>query len=287
MPAAEVVAPIVILGSPRSGTTFLADLLGGHPSVCRSREARLAWRFGNDGHTDELDPARARPEVVQHIRRHFAELVDGQGGGRLIEKTPANSVRPSFVRAVFPDAYFVHITRDGWSNVPVLGEFWGRRSTGLDAKQRAKARRRLQEASPRQIPHYARELLTRAVRPQGHRAQLYGPRLAGLQQVADELGVLGAAAFQWRECVVRATSFGRYVDPSRYVELKLESLDVEGIERLLAFCDLAPSPELLDTFTATYDPVLATRRPELSEADRTQVAGFIEPTNAWLGYPTG
>jgi len=287
VPAGELVAPIVILGAPRSGTTFLAELLGAHPDVARTREARLVWRFGNDRHTDELGPEAARPGVVEHIRGHFAHLVGEQGGGRLVEKTPANTVRPRFVDAVLPDACFVHITRDGWANVPSLGEFWGRRATGLDAKQRSKVRRRLREAGLRQAPHYARELLSRGATRWSRRQPLYGPRLAGLQQVADELGVLAAAAFQWRECVSRAVEFGSQVGDGRYLEVKLELLDAASVERVLAFCGLEPASPVLDAFRAAYDPSAASRRPDLTAADRARVASFIEPTNAWLGYPIG
>ena len=75
--------PIVILGAPRSGTTFLARLLESHPDTARVREARLAWRYGNDGRSDELRPEHALPDVIAHIRAHFAALATELGGGRL------------------------------------------------------------------------------------------------------------------------------------------------------------------------------------------------------------
>src|SRR5215210_1588857 len=85
--------PVIILGAPRSGTTLLASILSAHPRVTVVGEPRLVWRYGNDRRSDELRPEHARPDVVDHIHRHFAAALPAGGGARLVEKTPANAVR--------------------------------------------------------------------------------------------------------------------------------------------------------------------------------------------------
>ncbi len=279
--------PIVILGAPRSGTTLLAEVLGAHPDVTVAGEPRLVWRFGNDGRSDELGPEHATPSVVAHIHRHFAATLAGSEarGRRLVEKTPANAVRPRFVDAVFPDARFVHITRDGWAAVPSMRTFWERRATGFDAKQAAKLGRRLREARPSQLPHYAGELLRR-LGSRRHMA-LYGPRLAGLQQVADELGCLAAAALQWRTCVERTATFGRSLPTDRYLEVQLESLRPADVAGIVEFCGLRPSPEVVDRFRLEYRVDAARRRADLTDDERALIAPSIAPANAWLGYGGG
>jgi len=275
--------PIVILGAPRSGTTFLARLLESHPGTARAREARLAWRFGNDRRSDELRAVHARPEVVAHIHTHFSAIVEAQGGGRLVEKTPANSVRPWFVDAVFPDAHVVHLTRNGWSCVPGIRDFWTQRGTGLDAKQRAKARRRFRELNLHQAPYYVGELARRVVGGTRH-VPLYGPRITGLQAIVDEHGVLVAAAHQWRACVVQAAAFGAAHGAARYLELKLEALDASAIRALLDFCELAPDADLVERFTGSFDSTRAARRPPLTEEEVRSVASLVDPTNDHLGF---
>jgi hypothetical protein len=276
----RIVEPVVILGAPRSGTTLLAEILGEHPDVARTREARLVWRFGNDRRSDELGPEHARPEVVAHIHKTFLDLAGGTG--RLVEKTPANSVRPWFVDTVFPDARYVHITRDGWACVPSIRRLWTERGSGIDSKQVSKAKRRLREAHPAQLRHYATEAVRRLVGSR-HTA-LYGPRLAGMQEVADELGVLVAATDQWRTSVERCRTFGAGVD-DRYLEVKLETLDIEGVGRILDHCGLARDHELLSRFEDRFDPAQASRRVPISEDERRMVQGAIDATNTWLGYP--
>jgi hypothetical protein len=281
-----LVRPIVILGSPRSGTTLLARILGAHPDVALVGEPRLVWRYGNDKLSDELTADHARADVVDHIHAAFVAMLAEQGKPRLVEKTPANAVRPSFVDAVCPDARFVHITRDGWGAVPSMATFWGRRATGLDAKQRQKAARRLREADWRQLPHYAGELLRRLPVPgRGRHEALYGPRVAGLQEVADEHGKLVASAVQWQACVERSSAYGRNHVPDRYLEVKLEELDEAAITRVVDFCELHDGDAVVQRFVEQYDPAAARRRGELSAEQRASVEPFVGPSNAWLGYP--
>ena len=244
------------------------------------------WRFGNDRRSDQLRAADARPEVIDHVHRSFAESLRALGRTRIVEKTPANTVRPAFVEAVFPDARFVHITRDGWAAVPSISAFASRRASGFDARQVRKLRRRLQEAELVQMRHYVPELARRAAGRLGRRAPLYGPRLAGLRLVVDELGPLEAAALQWRTCIDAATVFGRSLPSARYLEVRLEQLDVTTMAQVLEFCDLPASSEVLDGFHASYRSNEGRARRDLSEAERAILAPYIEPANAWLGYPT-
>ena len=274
--------PIIVVGAPRSGTTLLASILGAHPDVALIGEPRLVWRYGNDRRSDELRPEHARPPVVDHIRASFAAVLAERGATRLVEKTPANALRPGFVDAVFPDARFLHVTRDGWAAVASMRDFWERRGGGFDRKQADKLGRRLREARPSQMPFYAGELLRR-LRP-GRHVPLYGPRLAGLQAVADELGYLEAAALQWRACVDHTATFGRSLTPERYLEVRLESLDTDGMAAVVDFCGLPTSAEVLDRFRRDYRADAARRRAPLAADEREVVAPYVVPVNAWLGY---
>jgi hypothetical protein len=276
--------PVIVLGAPRSGTTLLANLLASYPGAAAAREPRLVWRYGNDRLSDELRPEHATTKVVDHIRRAFATLVREEGGQRLVEKSPANSLRPWFVDAVFPDARYVHITRNGWGAVPSMARFWIDRSTGLDAKQLRKTARRLREAEVRQLPYYAQEFLGRVAPRFRRTVRLYGPRLAGMQALAEELGVLETAALQWRTCVERSASFGREIGATRYLEVKLEELDAASMRVILDFCEFTDGEELVDRLTATYALDAACRRVALSAEERRRLAPIIEPANAFLGY---
>jgi hypothetical protein len=156
----------------------------------------------------------------------------------------------------------------------------------MDARQARKLRRRLQEAELAQIRHYLPELARRVAGGLVRRTPLYGPRVAGLRAVVDELGPLEAAALQWRTCVDAASVFGRSLPPGRYLEIHLEQLDLDTMAHILDFCELPVSSDVLERFTASYRSEEGRRRGTLSAAEREVLAPYIDPANAWLGYPT-
>ena len=280
----EIRAPVIILGAPRSGTTLLADLLGAHPDVVVIQEPRLVWRYGNDRLSDQLRAEHARPEVIAHIHDSFAATID-RHGATMVEKTPANSVRPHFVDAIFPDARYVHITRNGWSAVPSIRDFSVRRGSGLDRRQLKKVGRRLREAELGQVAHYLPELVRRLSGPLDRGPSIYGPRLAGLSSVARELGQLETAALQWRTCVDSAGVFGRQLPGERYLEIQLERLGEDALHRVLDHCGLPVAPEVVERFRSTYRPEAGQRRATITDAERAVIASYVVPANAQLGYP--
>lgn len=108
--------PIFMIGCPRSGTTLCARLYGTHPNVVNWSEAGLIW-----------DPARYYDPQADHFwgsddvnqkeakRLHatFEHHRQMSGKERFFNKHPRNSVRIDFLQAVFPDAIFIHVIRDG------------------------------------------------------------------------------------------------------------------------------------------------------------------------------
>jgi hypothetical protein len=116
--------PILIFGAPRSGTTYLRQILDAHPDVFVTNEFRVfSWLCAA---VDALprDDARLfeqRSEFVAQlqlelpglVRRYYAQLA---GSARWWgDKNPHYAQDPAIlqnVAALFPDARFVHIHRD-------------------------------------------------------------------------------------------------------------------------------------------------------------------------------
>ena len=275
--------PILILGSPRSGTTLLGNALAQHPDVAYAEEPRLVWRHGNDGRSDALGPEDARPEVVSHVRAHFADLVAAAGAKRLLEKTPSNALRPAFLDAIFPDAVYVHVVRNGYDAALSIRSYTARHGTGVP---RAQLWRRLKEVRPAQLRHYGREaaarLLPEAVRP-AWATPVWGPRLPGIAAMSRELGPLAVACLQWRACVEATCQFGRSLPEGRYLEFRLEDLDEALLHRVLAFTGLGPDEAVSDHFRTNFRPADPTaRRGDAEAADVEEIRRWIEPTQRWL-----
>lgn len=109
--SSHVSQPVFLIGSPRSGTTFLGECVGGVSSFSYHFEPRLtkaAVRY-------VYDEAWTAKKASTVFRWFYGLLVlaNGDGGLRFAEKTPENCFLVTFLAGTFPDALFVHIVRDG------------------------------------------------------------------------------------------------------------------------------------------------------------------------------
>ncbi len=275
--------PVVILGSPRSGTTVLSQLLRHHPGVYLANEPRILWRYGNDHRSDMLRPEHATDAVRRHIRRQLAAWTREAGAARLIEKSPSNSLRVPFVDAVLPGCVFVHVMRSGVESVLSIREFWRQHSTGVP---RAMLVQRLKEMKLRQMPHYAVEFARRAFGKyagKGAGRPVWGPRLPGIERMAQDLDLLEVCGLQWRLCVEQACRHGRELPADRYTEVQLEDLNEETLRRILAFCGLAEPDPVVAAFVERFDTSAPSgRSKKANDADLALAADIVAPTQAWL-----
>jgi len=277
--------PILVIGSPRSGTTLLAEVLQHHPDLAYVEEPRLTWRLGNDRKSDMLRPSDARPPVRAGIRKAFAEMVRAAGRTRLLEKTPSNSLRLGFVDRIFPDARYVHIIRNGLDSVLSIRRYWLDHAGGL---RTTKLSQRAKEINWRQAPHYAAELARRIAPASlapvlGYR--VWGPRLPGMNGLLRDLDLLEVCCLQWRMCVEAAAHAGRQLPASRYLEIRLEDMSPGHLQKIMSFCELPDDSTVMAEFNQRFDPKLAgARKAEADPAQLDQIMQWIEPTMRWLGY---
>ena len=119
--------PIIVLGAPRSGTTFLQELLNSHPEVYVSHEMRLfAWLNDTVNTLPKLDRCLVtfREQFVMHLRATLPGLIRTfyaqkwpqaryWGDKNPHYADPANEGCLDLVAELFPGAKFINIVRDG------------------------------------------------------------------------------------------------------------------------------------------------------------------------------
>jgi len=280
--------PIIIVGAPRSGTTFLCQGLGIHSTLALLIEPRLIWKFGNDGKSDVLHKKDARPEVVTHIQNKFSEFITSKGKTRLLEKTPSSALRLEFIDAVFPDAKFVNIVRHGKDSALSIRSYWAKSSVGFKNIDQKRLAIRIKEMKLKQCPYYFKEFAKRfvgGIRKKGMKSALWGPRLPGMAGMVAELDPLEVTALQWRTCVELSCSYGRTLPNDRYLELRLETLDDHTIGRILEFCELEPEAAVVERFKEKFDKEkVGARRKEMTDQEDDLLERWLRPTLDWLGY---
>lgn len=132
--------PVFIIGSPRSGTTALANALGRHPQLWASKESYFVYElFGNGlaGRVWERNVARATPSWIREESVERDEFLgflglavnalfsSRSGGRRWMDQTPLYTAMVDDLAVMLPGAQFVHIMRDGRAVVRSMGNFEG------------------------------------------------------------------------------------------------------------------------------------------------------------------
>lgn len=111
--AVAIEKPIFVIGSGRSGTTYLAKTLGMHPRIAHFPKetkffpAFFLWLEGLD-----LEADREEEIARRFISRCLMAHTNSVGKLRLLEKTPSNSFVINWLSRCFPKSQFIHIYRD-------------------------------------------------------------------------------------------------------------------------------------------------------------------------------
>ena len=129
--------PIFILGTGRSGTTILGIVLSMHREVGYLNEPKAIWHvihphediIGNYTRADakyRLTAEDATDDTRQRAAQMFGAYLTATRSKRLVDKYPELIFRVDFVRALFPDARFIFLVRNGWDTCHSIAN-WSQR----------------------------------------------------------------------------------------------------------------------------------------------------------------
>lgn len=204
-------APFFVLGSPRSGTSWLAQVLDGHPRLfcgleldlvsAFSKVARIRGVHGSEGRLDAGGPVVLRDGALTLAAKHVRDValyeLERSGKPRFGDKTPSYAGHMPLLDQLFPTSQVVHIIRDG-----------------------------------REV---AASILYNAATKHNWRTEEWVPR-----------SVEGAAAYWWQH-VALAQRVGATWGPERYHEVRYEALMADPLGAaapVLAFLGEEMAPEV-------------------------------------------
>jgi hypothetical protein len=196
------------------------------------------------------------------------------GGARYLDKYPRMCLRVAYLQAMFPDAWFVYITRDGRAAVSSLITGW---------RTPAKFGQGTRLPVPLEIDGYDGPVWKFLV-PPGWREYTSGHSLAEV------------CAFQWSEANRAVLDAKRMVDTERWIDVRYEDIvdhPVATMENILDRLRLHGDQRVLDhaaqldrrvTQTAVTPPRRDKWRTE-NPSEVTSILPQIAPMQQRLGYP--
>lgn len=121
---------VFIVGSPRSGTTLLGDILNKHAKISQWYEPYFVWdRYFRRFPHDERAAEDATLKVCKQVYTDFLRYKHKTGSHIIADKSPRNSLKIPFIKKIFPQARFIHILRDGRDVTLSIYKEWCRRKS--------------------------------------------------------------------------------------------------------------------------------------------------------------
>lgn len=279
--------PVIIIGAPRSGTNLLRDLLTQIDTwdTWDCDEINMIWRHGNVGKSnDVLDASHVSPKISNYIRGQFSKLAKKNSSSVVVEKTCANSLRVDFIRAIFPEAKFIFIVRDG-------------RAASLSAKKRWEApievgytSKKIRFTPLTDVPYYAKKYLFNRIYQlfsKERRQFSWGPKFDGMDEWARKPDPLEVCAKQWSECVESSMNSFEKIDESNVFNMRYEDLVTSPKNVLAEFLDWfgADGQIMVESIDfANVNPGGGSRWINSQNLISDKVQKILTPTLSRLGY---
>lgn len=279
-------SPIILVGAARSGTKFLRDILAsGHGTAAVPYDVNYIWRYGAEKVADDvLDPAALTSKRRRFIQRSLRSLAKARNDDILIEKTVASTLRVPFVDAVFPDARYVHLIRDGREVTESAMRQWQAPPNWSALSQKV-----------RDIPiqnlgyvgwfgwNFVKGLFS------GRKGgKVWGPRFPGIDAMAERGPLARVCAQQWLESYTRASlDLPNLANAnSRVFTIRYEDLirDDTALTKLVDQLGLPDTENVIAAFHKNLKPNQAEIWRKLPPSDLATIDQILSPTLSELGY---
>lgn len=211
--------PVILIGAGRSGTKVIRDVIGTHPDIGTIPfDVNYIWRIGQNKDHDALTPSDLDTKKKNIIISQFNKLSPKKPV--LLEKTVSNCLRIPFVRAVFPDAKFIFLSRDGRDVVESVMRQWG------ETREFSYFLAKLKTFPIRHAFGYLLEYMINWVRfkftDKGNDNYIWGVKYPGYQSDLKTKSILEVCAHQWQTCITESSAAIDKMDDSTKCTISYE-----------------------------------------------------------------
>lgn len=286
-------SPIIILSSARSGSKLLREILtSSNELVCYPYDVNYIWKYNNfKKKHDELSKKDLNANAKSHIRKYFYRLRNKNPNKRILEKTVSNSLRPEFVKAVFPEAKIIHLYRDGREVTASLKSCW---KAPAYSKKNQPLNLMLKKALSFPVYNsmpYLAEYIKNSISVFNHKKTLksWGPRFDGIDEEYLRRELIEICAMQWNKSVEKTVTFLKKEKVNNdYINIKYEELVASPrkiLTQLGEFIGLSYIDEVVEHASSTvFLREYSSWNTLLSEEERDLAFPIIKSNLKMLGY---
>jgi len=298
---------VFIVGSPRSGTTVLGEILDRHAEISQWYEPYFIWdRHFRDAKDDARNAEDATPVVQSQIIRSFLTYQKKTGSSIIVDKSPRNSLKIPFIRKIFPAAKFIHIIRDGRDVTLSIHKEWLKRKEivgGGDINDQFNYRKALSVVKTwlNRQPFFFNRLNAFWFETHGHLLDKskhlnqtrwngttgWGPRFEGWKQVYGNNSLIQFNAYQWLKCIEAVRRNWGKIPSQNKMEIRYEDLIQQGTDRIneiLEFIDVKPNSEFIGSLPVLKKNNFNKWKNEFSSRQLSEIAPILSPMLISLGY---
>jgi len=275
---------VFLIGAARSGTKLVRDIIAEHHSVDKvPYDINYIWRLGNGGLAhDELHPDLLTAKIQSRILKQIAKF--SKGAPILIEKTVSNCLRIPYLKAIYPDALFIHLIRDGLDVVESVYRQW------IAAPDWNYIFRKAMSFPFLDAFGYAVRYGTLTVHKmlaKNSTPDIWGPRYDGILQDVKNMEIIEVCAVQWVRSVEKALRHIKKLPVEKCLTVRYEDF-VEDPHSLLdligGFLGIDPAYyHNLDLISISKINIGKGRK-NLRPEQANLVLPLIKDTRKYLGY---
>jgi hypothetical protein len=291
-----------IIGSPRSGTTILENILNGHPDIAEWYEPYYLWGNYFSNIENDIWPHEQLTSIAKkRIRREFETFSRRSNKLIVLDKSPAHVFNIEIIQSIFPDAKWIHILRDGRDVTLSIHKEWVRRKEIVVNKDFGRLFRVAREMLHRQ-PFWKYRLMailyefktSLSIRPSDYlnkskwQGQIgWGPRFANWYQFLQTHSELEFNAMQWVRSVEFAHQGWSMLDDHHKIELRYEDLlnhTEETLTNILATLDVKAEPDFFKQMPALKHGNFNKWKQEFSVDQINAIKPILAPLIEKFGY---
>ena len=298
---------VFIVGSPRSGTSILGEILDRHDLISQWYEPYFVWDHYFRNHPDDVRSEReATPRVAKQIRNDFFRYLKNSQAILVVDKSPRNSLKIPFIRKIFPEAQFIHLIRDGRDVTLSIHKEWLRRNQIVNDPSQ---RNRFNYVKAFQFWHGWLDLQPmlqdklRAIwfETNGHfidtskhlnrtrwkGAVGWGPRFRKWERVFEEKSNLEFNAYQWLKCIESIHDSWDVIPQEKKLEIRYEEM-IGGanktITKIINFLGLEATDRFLSSLPVLKKSNYNKWQQEFSKNQIDEISPILSPMLNKLGY---